>query len=402
MKNAPCRAHLKFFRLSEPSSLTPCFSWVLSQGRATLNSFNGFHRPPDANRRAGKRNLSYARPFLFALGVALSLPLAGCKKSAPAQSSSGATPSDPAIKSDEPVSLQPKWISGNRYVQHMDMEQNMELSMPQMPKPMKQETTMGQDYSVTVASERPGGGRDLELEILSVQMDVSRGGSPVMAFDSKGESLDDSKNPIASIFRALIGTRLKFALNASNRVEKIEGVKELNDRVAASAPAQTRGMLQGMLNEDYFRQMIDYSKYLPSQPVKPGDTWTTHPEIPTGPFGTLVMDLDYTFKGWEKHEKRDCALLEFSGPLKTKGEPGAGMMGMKMSLDGGNTTGKSWFDPQLGVMIEVAMDMKMNLRIGLPAQGAAANNPAAQPQTMTAPLNQKITVKLVEVVQAGK
>ena len=114
------------------------------------------------------------------------------------------------------------------------------------------------------------------------------------------------------------------------------------------------------------------------------------------------MDLDYTFKGWEKHEKRDCALLEFSGPLKTKGEPGAGIMGMKMSLDGGNTTGKSWFDPQLGVMVEVAMDMKMNLRIGLPAQGAAANNPAAQPQTMTAPLNQKITVKLVEVVQAGK
>ncbi len=57
-------AHLKFFRLSESVSLTPCFSWVLSEEGATVNRFNGFQRPREDRRRQRKKNVRCARRFL--------------------------------------------------------------------------------------------------------------------------------------------------------------------------------------------------------------------------------------------------------------------------------------------------------------------------------------------------
>jgi hypothetical protein len=248
---------------------------------------------------------------------------------------------------------------------------------------------------------RPEGGSELELEFLSIEMDVTMGGNPVMAYDSKGESLDDSKNPVASMFRSLIGTRLKFLLDASNRVEKIEGINEFSNRLSAASSPQTRGMVQGMYNEDYFKQMVDYTKYLPAEPVKPGQTWSAHPEVHTGPFGTLHMDLNYTYKGVETHENRNCAALQFSGPLNGNSDGSSGFMGMKMSLENGQMSGKSWFDPKLGMIVESDIDMNMNLRIGMPSQASPVGNSPA-PQTMTAPLTQTIIVKLVDVSQTGK
>src|SRR5436309_15500455 len=54
-------AHLRFFRLSGPISLTPCFSGVLSEGGATVNRFNGFPPPPATDGRQLKKNLRCAR-----------------------------------------------------------------------------------------------------------------------------------------------------------------------------------------------------------------------------------------------------------------------------------------------------------------------------------------------------
>ena len=49
------------------------------------------------------------------------------------------------------------------------------------------------------------------------------------------------------------------------------------------------------------------------------------------------------------HGERNCARLEFQGGLKTK--PGAtpDPLGMTMEIQNGNTSGVSWFDPELGI-----------------------------------------------------
>jgi len=338
------------------------------------------------------------RTVIILIG-SVALCLSGCNKSGEkAQSASDSGSADKPIKSDEPVRLQPKWVPGNRYVQRMDVVQNIETTLPQAPKPMKQETGFGQDFALTVGDERPGGGTQLELEFLSIELDVSANGKQVMAFDSKGESLDDSKNPTTAMFRGLVGAKFKFLLDASNRVEKVEGVKELMSKLSAKSPPQARGMIQGMLTDDYFKQMVDYSKYLPSKPVKPGDTWKVQPEVTLGPLGTMIMDLNYTFKAWELHQKHKCALLEFSGTVKTKGKASA--KGMNLSIENGKSSGTNWFDPELGMMVDTAINQNMTLQMPVPQRGrVATNNAAATPQMMSILMNQKVNLKLVEVGQ---
>jgi uncharacterized protein DUF6263 len=237
----------------------------------------------------------------------------------------------------------------------------------------------------------------LELEFLSIDMDVSANGKQMMSFDSKGESLDDGVNPTAAMLRSLVGSKFKFLLNASNQVEKIEGVKEMMSRISTKSTAQARGMIQAMLTEEYFKQMVDHSKYLPPKPVKPGDTWRTQPELTLGPLGSLIMDLNYTFKTWEMHEKRKCALLEFSGTIKSK-EKQTSAKGMNITIENGKCSGKNWFDPELGTIVDSAINQNMTLRVPAPARArTSTNNPVASPQTMAVLMNQKVNLKLVEM-----
>src|SRR5438270_1007181 len=141
-------------------------------------------------------------PILVFMVIALCLTFSGCKKSGEKASNSKSDSANKTSQAEEAIDLQPKWVVGNRYAERMEIVQRTELAMPQMPKPVQQEVTMGQDYSITVLNARPGGGtgKELELEFLSMEMEVSMGGRSVLAFDSKGESLDDSKNSLASMF----------------------------------------------------------------------------------------------------------------------------------------------------------------------------------------------------------
>src|SRR5438445_709702 len=127
----------------------------------------------------------------FSICLTLLVPLAGCKKSGQSGGNSGSPAAAGSRSPDEAARLQIKWPVGNRYVERMELKQNSEMVMPQMPQPMKQNLTMGQEYALSVLQERAGGGRELEMEFLAIQMDMSMGGQSSMAFDSKGEAIDE-------------------------------------------------------------------------------------------------------------------------------------------------------------------------------------------------------------------
>ena len=57
-----------------------------------------------------------------------------------------------------PVELKLKWPQGRTMVQSMDFKQNGELTGPNLPGgAMKQDIDMGQQYSLNVLKESPGG-----------------------------------------------------------------------------------------------------------------------------------------------------------------------------------------------------------------------------------------------------
>src|ERR1035437_6329864 len=111
-----------------------------------------------------------------------------------------------------------------------------------------------------------------------------------------------------------------------------------------------------MYSEGYFKQMMSANRFLPPQAVQPGDTWPVQFEMPLGILGIKVMKYDFTFQRWEMHGKRNCARLEFTGTIQTKPDPNAKPGGMSISILDGNTTGISWFDPELGITIDTQMN----------------------------------------------
>jgi len=226
-------------------------------------------------------------------------------------------------------------------------------------------------------------------------MMMTMGGKPMINYDSAKKSADDSKNPVAVMFQKIIGAKLQYFLDASNRVERIEGMDALVGRLESGGrPDMTTG-LKSMFNEGYFKQIMDTARYLPSKPVQPGDTWPIQMDIPMGPMGVIKIDYTVTFQSWEQHGKRTCARLEIQGTLKSNPNPDTAAGAMSMNISEGNVSGVSWFDPELGMIIDASADQDMKLTMTMPM--GPRGNAAGKTQTITSAMKQVITIKLESV-----
>ena len=315
-----------------------------------------------------------AFPLLLVAPVLLLLVASGCGKKGEAAKDQTSSTAPVAAPPKGAVELKLKLPVAARFPMRIEVLQKSEMRIPSMPKPVLQVTELNQELQFTVLKAYEGGGREVELEFSDVDMNVNVNGNEAMAFDSRGESLGDANNPVASAFRRLVGAKLKCVLDASNQVAKVEGWSELVAKMTAgSAGAQ---MLGGVFTEDYFKQIADFSQGLPGHAVQPGDTWTIKRPIVMGPLGAATLDLTYTFKRWEERENRQCARLEFSGPIHPGAPPtNSVMMGIRMSLLDGTTSGQAWFDPALGLTIDSESDQKMNVLMNFPGTNAPGRGP---------------------------
>ena len=329
--------------------------------------------------------------LLITVTLALGLSWVGCNKSGKLDTVSKFTA--PA----GPVEFKLKWPVGERVVQKIDMKMNMEISVPNQPSSIKQDMTMGQDYALSVLKETAAGGHEVEMEFLSMRMKLDQGGKTAIDYDSTKKPSNDRKDPTTATFQKtfqnLIGSKIQYFLDASNHVERIEGVDALVNRLTTSGQGDATAGVKSMFNEGYLKQMIGDSRYLPSKPVQPGDTWPIQLDISMGELGTMEMNYNFTFQSWEQHGKRTCARLEFQGTLKNKPDQNSKPAGMTMTIQDGNSSGISWFDPELGIIVEttVSQDIKMTMTMTMNQRGKATT------QTMTNIMSQAITVKLDSV-----
>jgi hypothetical protein len=329
--------------------------------------------------------------ILTATALALSLPWMGCNKSGKLNQTSAFTPPAGAVE------LKLKWPQGERIVQDTDMKQNMELTMPGQPGPMKQDMTMGQEYGLTVLKATPDGGHELEMEFLSARLSSAMGGRTLLDYDSAKKSPAGKANPAADIFGKIVGSKIRFFLNASNEVERLEGVDELVNRLTSGPDAGALALLKSMFSEGYFKQMMSQNRFLPPKAVQPSNTWPVHQEIPMGNLGTIVMDYDVTFQSWEMRGKRHCARLEFQGTTKSKPDPNSNPAGMSISSLDGTSSGVSWFDPELGLTIDTLMNQDIKMVMNMPMNPGRNPGDSGPMQSITNQMNQVMTSKLVSV-----
>ncbi len=332
--------------------------------------------------------------------IAFCFLLFGCSKSdikkIISKSDEKSTQETKAAASTQPAELTAKWPVGNRYTERLQVNQTVDTTMAQAQKPVSQIVKLEQEFALDVVKER-----ELEMEFLSAEMEVTAGGKVVANLDTKSEAgAAEANNPLAESFRQLVGTKLKCLLDASNKVQKIEGLKEFIEKASTASPRNARPMVRSMFNEDYFKQIVERD-WLPNKTVKPGDSWPVKMELSAGPLGKIKTDLKYTFKSWEAHDKRNCVLLEFTGTLAPVKTAATNQLAMMPTLDGGTVSGKTWFDPEAGAPIESDIDQTMNMKTTytMPVPRNRTNAVAqAAPVTQTASvqLKQKINMKLVD------
>jgi len=121
---------------------------------------------------------------------------------------------------------------------------------------------------------------------------------------------------------------------------------------------------------------------MPNRIINVGESWSSKKDV-TSAIGVLTVDMKYTFKNWEQHGDRKCAHIEAVGDISTKSISNAS--GAVVEIEKGKISGDIWFDPELGMIVEVNNNQNMTMKV------------TTQARTMTPQMTQKIRMTLVDV-----
>jgi hypothetical protein len=336
----------------------------------------------------------------------------GCKK----ESASGSReePKITGSPSDAPISLVPKWAPGKRYVMRMESMQSMD--MPDLGgggaadgKNAPMENNFVQEYSLNVTNAG-GGNRGLEVEILAVQLETGRG-EQMTSYDSRNQ-VAPGNNPIGGMFDRLIGAKIYCLVSPENKVLKVEGIDDLLARVEVPDAPNDRGarragrnagaaMLRGLYSDELFKQMIEFSG-APREPVRIGESWVINREVAAPNVGRLIVSMTNTLRGWQEHEGKKCARIDFTGSMASKknDDAGADATPVRVSIEDGIVSGHYWFDPEWGGPIETAIDQNYTVHAGGVPAGKKADGTPRPALTFEAPVHQTVTMKLLEMKDA--
>jgi len=89
--------------------------------------------------------------------------------------------------------------------------------------------------------------------------------------------------------------------------------------------------------------------------------------------------------------------VEFSGTVKPRNATAPPKGSILSTVENGSVTGKSWFDPELGMVVESLSDQTASSKGTIRWRRAATNAP---PQSFTSTLHQHASIKLLEVEPA--
>ena len=303
-------------------------------------------------------------------------------------------PSDPA------VDLFAAWKAGQRYQLSLEMSQTTGYRVRTNNSAL--ETAFAQEYTLSV-SNTPERNRALELEIVSFTLETTSGGRRVINFDSLNKFAPSDGNPVAVSLSKLVGGRVRYLLAPDNKILQTDGVKELLARTVTAADATTpatgtRGssLARRHFNTEGLRQMIEVGG-APSTPMRIGQTWVAERDINAGIIGTFRLTTTNTFAGWQEHEKKKCARINITGTFNsiiTRSTNSLVATG-SMKIANGKVTGKSWFDPKLGVVIETVLDQDFDAPVIVPPSRRGTKSGAA-PVTYN-PAHQTLSIKLNDV-----
>lgn len=323
---------------------------------------------------------------------------------------------------DPPTAMPVRWETGRRYIYRVEVSTSSMVPRRTTGVPIHVETTLGQDLAFTVTNAPGGGdGRVLAMELLSVQMETARDDGVTVFFDSENKAFVMEDNPLAERLQKLVGLRLRFQLSPDNKVTRVDGMKDLNDRMSGGSIRGVAGGVVGrFFNQQFFRDVVEMGM-MSQQPVTVGQTWSMSRQVNAGLWGTSAqLDVRYTFRGWQRRQGTNCARVDFTGKftpavqtVQVGAPPGGGppppngpapagpgpgpasaggpslkpppnlttnAAGRRVvarnnpsNVEEGTVSGRSWYDPDLSLAVETIYDQSITTRSPAPRRVRGTN-----------------------------
>ncbi|HEY6565532.1 MAG TPA: DUF6263 family protein, partial [Pirellulaceae bacterium] len=119
------------------------------------------------------------------------------------------------------------------------------------------------------------------------------------------------------------------------------------------------GGLREVFSADGMKAMLSQSAaVLPERPVRPGDTWQGMTETKS-PVGTLVMQLDYTYRGAEQRAARSVERIDIAVTMRIADATKEN--GLEVSVTDQESQGTMYFDAAAGRFVESRLRQRMTL-----------------------------------------
>ncbi len=173
--------------------------------------------------------------------------------------------------------------------------------------------TLDLAHSVKAAA---GEGASLPAEVeLSGLIFEMKTGDEGWTFDSAQPTSDDVKKREFKDLRKSIGGKMAYALKADGSLDNMNGYQDFVKSVTRGVSKSSRGMLGSFYSQPEMTKMLPLSMGLPGKPVAEGDSWNRKgPEM--SPVGPVDGDKTFTFKGWSELEGRKVAVIGTSTVYK--------------------------------------------------------------------------------------
>ena len=292
------------------------------------------------------------RHALFcAVGLATLVLISGCSHKAGAFSTE-VEPEITGSSSDPAVELKCELKPDRRYAFHLETDNSYRSSKWKFGMD-SQETHFETDYRLMVTNETSKAHKQLDVEYLALVLEVFTGDETKVYFDSENRAVP-MVGDFAEAMRNMIHTHFGVELSPHDTLANVTGLDEqVTAAMAKKNMRKVDGLVRRLFTKSTVRQMVEFN-HLPDKSVRVGDTWHQTDDLNNG----LQSDANYTFRGWQWHDSRKCALIEFEGTITN---PKAKS---KSSVEDSKFYGRYWFDPEEGIATDSIVHQEYTVNRG--------------------------------------
>ncbi|HLQ43422.1 MAG TPA: DUF6263 family protein, partial [Planctomycetaceae bacterium] len=228
-----------------------------------------------------------SRAVRFASVLSLSLFAAGWARPAQAQ-----------------VKLEHKYVEGTKTVVHTNMKTKQTLTLAGMNRDSESERFV---ISSAQVGKRDAEGK-LRVEIKTDKLSITSKlpGGITLTFDSDDpnrQADDPMLEPFLNLLRVAATARTTLVFDQSGKVVAVEGL----DKAAEGLAEELKGEFDAEQTKKTANQQLER---LPTDAVKPGDTWTRNSDLPLGSGQVMSFTTEYKYVGEVKEGDKTLDKIE--------------------------------------------------------------------------------------------